>query len=254
MFKLVLVDDEPMIAEQLSLAYDWHSFEFEPVAFFTSGKAVLNYIEKNPVDALITDVKMPHVTGLDLARICYETYPQIGVVLVSAYRDFDYAHRAIQYNVVDYLLKPICDENFTKTMNKLRTHLINQERIVERPSAFSNNMIIQEAVSFIHEHYSENITAETVARHVMISPEYFGVYFKKHFGENFIDFLRSIRMKAAKELLQDESLTVSAISERVGYKSPTHFYENFQNFFGQTPSAYRKSLQSKHLAKKETRS
>lgn len=244
MFKLVLADDEPMIAEQMAMAYDWQRYGFEPVACFTSAKAVLNYIEENPIDALMTDVKMPHITGLDLAKICYESYPQIGVVLISAYREFDYVHHAIQYNVVDYLLKPISDSNFAETMTKLRIHLSNQEKVIERPSAVSNNMIIEEAIHFIRTHYSENITTETVAAHVMISPEYFGVYFKKHFGENFIDFLRSVRMQAAKELLMNESLTVSAVSERVGYKSPTHFYENFQNYFGQTPSSYRKSMQA----------
>lgn len=247
MYKLILVDDEPMIAEQFALAYDWEELGFELVKTFTSGSKAMEYIKSNPVDALISDVKMPGVTGIELAKYCYESYPNIGLVLLSAYRDFEFAHKAIRYNVIGYILKPINDDEFAETMFKLKEHLSKQQEILKRPSEFSKNMIINEAVSYIKQHFGENITSEAVARHVLMNPEYFGVYFKKHFGKNFIDFLKDVRMEETLKLLEDDKLKIYTIAEMVGYKSATHFYEVFQAYYNQTPSQYRKNLKKNKI-------
>ena len=188
---------------------------------------------------------MPNISGIDLAKLCFEEYPDVGVLLMSAYRDFEYAHSAIKYNVTDYVLKPINETDFINAVHKLHAHLTAQQQIMSRPSEFSQNMIIQEAVSYIRGHYNENITAKSVAKHVMISPEYFGAYFKKHYGENFIPFLQRVRMEKACELLRNKNLTISAVAEMVGYKSTTHFYEIFQSFYGQSPAHFRNSLKTK---------
>lgn len=242
MFKVIIVDDEPLSAQQLAVAYNWESLGFEVVEVFHSGKAVLEYIKDNVVDAIISDVKMPNITGIDLAKKCYEEYPDISIILISAYRDFDYAHQALKYNVVDYILKPIKEQDLVESITKLYEHLSKMQQMMNRPSKFSNNMIINEAVSYVKEHYHEEITIEIVAKHVMLSPEYFGAYFKKNYGQNFLAFLRETRMNAAKELLYNMDLNISVIAEMVGYKSPSHFYEIFQNHFGMTPSQFRKQL------------
>ncbi len=242
MFRLILVDDEPMALEQLKIAFDWEKMGFLMEGIFTSGMDAANYIMKNPVDAVITDIKMPGMTGLELAKFCYEYYPNVGVILFTAHRDFEYAKMGIRYNVVDYILKPVNEDALFEAMGKLYKHLSNQQSVMERPSEASCNMIIQEAVSFIKDNYGENITVEDVARHVLISPKYFGAYFKKNFGKNFVEYLREVRMVKAAELLKDESLTISVIAEMVGYKSATHFYDFFQKHYGQSPAQYRKAL------------
>ena len=233
LYKLVIVDDEPMIANQFALAYDWDELGFELVKTFTSGSSAIEYIEKHPVDALISDVKMPGISGIDLVKYCYENHPDIGLVLLSAYRDFEFAHKAIRYNVVGYILKPIDDNDFFETMKKLKEHLSKQQEILKRPSEFSKNMIINEAVAYIKSHFSESITSETVAKHVLMNPEYFGIYFKKHFGKNFIDFLKEVRMEEAVRLLKEGKHKIYTIAEMVGYKSATHFYEVFQSYYNQ---------------------
>lgn len=242
MFKLIIVDDEPIAAEQLAVAYNWNMLGFEISGVFNSGKAALEYIKNNSVDALLSDVKMPNITGIDLAKKCYEEYPDISVVLISAYRDFEHARQALKYNVVDYILKPIKEQDFLESITKLYDHLNKQQQVIDRPSKYSNNMIINEAVSYVKEHYHEDLTIEILAKHVMLSPEYFGAYFKKNYGQNFLSFLRETRMNAACELLYNLELNISVIAEMVGYKSPSHFYEIFQNHFGMTPSQFRKQL------------
>lgn len=245
MYQLLLVEDEITGAELLAQTYDWESMGFSLIKIFSSAGSAMEYIKQNPVDALITDIKMPLISGLELAKFCYEEYPNIGVILYTAYRDFEYAQQGIRYNVVDYLVKPVHDDDLTAAMNKLRRHLQNQQQTIDRPSEYSYNMITQAAVDFIKAHYHESISIEDVAHHVLMSPKYFGAYFKKSCGKNFVDFLREVRVSAAAELLKDEALTISAIAEKVGYKSATHFYKFFQDCYGQTPAQYRKALFSK---------
>lgn len=242
MYKLIIADDEQIALEQFSLAYDWNSMGFELAGAFNSGKAALEYIRSNPVDALLSDVKMPHISGIDLARECYENHPRVGVILISAYRDFEYAHQALWYNVVDYVLKPINEEKFLKSIAKLKAHLEKREKRAETPAISS---AVRDAVAYVKEHYGNEITAETVAKKVMVSPEYFGTYFKKNYGQNFTAFLREVRMNAARDLLYNNDLTIAAVAEMVGYKTSSHFYEIFQSYFGMTPSQFRKSI-NKH--------
>lgn len=244
MYKLIIVDDEPMIVEQLAMAFEWNKMGFELIETFTSGRQTMEYIQNNPVDCLLADVKMPNINGLDLAKYCYENHPYIGIVLISAYKNFEYAHQAIQYNIIDYVLKPISEEQFFSAMKKLYQRLDIQEQYLKRPSVTSKNMIIKEAVKFIAEHCCENITVEDVANHVLINPEYFGAYFKKHSGENFIECLRRHRLSVACDMLKNSDLKINVIAEQIGYKSATHFYEMFQNTFGLTPADYRKKFQS----------
>ena len=82
MFNLILVDDEPMALEQLKIAFDWEELGFYMMETFTSADDAEKYIMENPVDAVITDIKMPGMTGIDLAKFCYEYYPNIGVILL----------------------------------------------------------------------------------------------------------------------------------------------------------------------------
>lgn len=242
MYKLIILDDEPMISEQLPIAYDWADMGFEVVASFDSGKKALDYIRENPIDVLLTDIKMPDISGIDIANICHDEYPDICVIFISAFREFDYAIHALSSGVIDYILKPIDEDALRNALNKAKKHLSNQQRIMHIPSKTSRNMIINEVLAYINEHYSETITVEIVAQHVMMNPDYFGAYFKKHYGKNFVEVLRDTRMKKACEKLSDPSIKISAIAEDIGYKSLTHFYDVFFKYYNVTPAQYRKSL------------
>ncbi|MBO5265346.1 MAG: response regulator, partial [Ruminococcus sp.] len=105
MYKLIIIDDEPCFLESIVALFDWQLMNFELAATFTDSKKALQYLETNHVDAILTDIKMPKLSGLELARICHKTYPQIKIAFLTAYSDFDYAKAAVKYNVTDYILK-----------------------------------------------------------------------------------------------------------------------------------------------------
>lgn len=239
MYKLIIADDDIMMLELFKSAFDWESMGMEIAATFSSAAECLEYLKKNQIDAILTDIRMPHLSGLELAKICSELYPNIGIVITSAYTDFEYAHQAIKYNVIDYVLKPIDDDDFAKAMSRLKTFLDNS---APSSSVRSNtNPTINKILEYVNTHFSENISTLDVANHVMINPDYFSVYFKKHTGENFSYYLRRFRLKKACELLTETDLKISAVAEYVGYKNLTHFYERFYEQYNTTPAEYRKN-------------
>lgn len=118
LLNLVLIDDEPRALQQFKNIIDWNKFGFSCIGAFSDSSEALEFIKSNTVHAIITDIMMPGLSGIDIAAYCDEHFPNIKIVLVSAYRNFDYAKTAIRYkSVVDYILKPL---TFTGIENALK--------------------------------------------------------------------------------------------------------------------------------------
>lgn len=118
MFRIVLVDDER--EEQEGIAYLIKKYGYPlDVAFAGNGKEALHFIYHNEVDILFTDVKMPVMDGLELAKRVYEYDHDIKIVIFSAYGEFDYAKQALAANAVSYLLKPIELDEFRALMDNI---------------------------------------------------------------------------------------------------------------------------------------
>lgn len=106
-YKLIIVDDELTFCRGLEKYIRKFFPELSVEAIFNKGEQATEYIQANRVDIVLSDIKMLGMSGLEMAKWIHEEYPHIQVILISGYSDFDYAKQAIQYNVADYLTKPI---------------------------------------------------------------------------------------------------------------------------------------------------
>lgn len=107
----------------------------------------------------------------------------------------------------------------------------------------SNAQLIRKAVSYIESHYSEDITRESVATLLYLSPSHFSSLFKQETGCTFKEFLTNIRMQAAMELLSTQ-MSINEIAQQVGYLNRNRFIVNFKDFTSYTPTEYRKQVLS----------
>lgn len=118
MLNLIIAEDEIFTAEQINTAVDWAAFGIKVDGIFRNGKDALDYISKNNVDIVITDIKMPVMDGLTLTEKCKEISPHTKFIILSGYREFEFARRSVHLGVVEYLLKPISYTNLISAVSK----------------------------------------------------------------------------------------------------------------------------------------
>lgn len=124
MYKLIVADDEDNIREGMCSIVNWGELGFEVVRVCADGDEVLHYLQHGgEADALLTDIRMVNVSGLELARYAMENHPAMRVVFLSGYREFEYARTAAQYNVRHYLLKPTQLSEIYRVFGEIRRAL-----------------------------------------------------------------------------------------------------------------------------------
>lgn len=254
MYKLVIIDDDSFMLKHFVTGYNWNKMGFSVCASFTSAQEALDFLKGNTVDAIITDIKMPNITGLELAKICLELYPDIPFVLLSAFSSFEYAKQAIEYNVIDYVLKPINDQDLENALLKLKNYLEKaeisrmaqqQNQTLPKESDEKINLNMIKILQYIADNLHNNITVNDVAKFAMINPKYFSYYFKKHTGLDFSNYIKNARMEKACDLLINSDLKISAIAEQVSYKITSPFFKYFSEKYGMTPTEYRNKYRNK---------
>ncbi len=118
-YKVMVVEDEPIILNYLVTKIKELPLPLTVSSQAANGEDALELIRQCPPDIVFTDVKMPVMNGLQLANKIHEEYPDILMVIISGYEDFEYAQLAIQYNVSDYLLKPVNYDKLFSITDKL---------------------------------------------------------------------------------------------------------------------------------------
>lgn len=117
MYKVIIVDDERLIREGIAMTVNWQELNIELVGTAQNGMKALELIDKNHPDIVITDIKMPVLSGLDLIDKTRQKYPDINFIILSGYGEFELASKAMSYGVKHYILKP-CSES--KIMDVLK--------------------------------------------------------------------------------------------------------------------------------------
>ncbi len=119
MLKVVIADDEARVCSLIRMLIDWDAIGLELAGIASNGIEALELIETRQPDILITDIRMPGCSGLELIERAKATAPQLEVVIISGYAHFEYAQSALRYGVSDYLLKPINRQQLDHTLRKM---------------------------------------------------------------------------------------------------------------------------------------
>ncbi|HEY5587105.1 MAG TPA: response regulator [Ruminiclostridium sp.] len=116
---------------------------------------------------------------------------------------------------------------------------INDEIVVSNSKYKARGMAIENVITYINEHYNEDITLQRLSEIAYVHPTYLSKLFKEKSGENFMDFLMKVRVERAKVLLKDLSYHIYDVCQMVGYESPKHFSKVFKEITGITPKEFR---------------
>ena len=383
--KVLIVDDERIIVKGLENLYDWVQNGFQVIGKAFNGQSGIELAKKVKPDIVLTDIRMPKVSGLEMILVLKKEMPQMEFIVISGYNDFSYCQEALRLGASDYLLKPIdyqmlhnklievrkkiekekeltmmADEGqslkrtelFKKLIHKPEINISDMQimeglgidqnnlfcvvlmknneqdveasicsidkrqdaesinnfghlvfndldniviiiwhkekeylesvefreslvsltpdslsqsigvgpvmdlinigesylgalEIIKARESVDSNQMISKLKNYINEHYSEAVSLQTLADISNMTPFYVSRFFKEKTGKNFTGYLQEMRIGKAKELLLKTDLSVSEISEKIGYGDYRVFIKTFKKNCGITPKQYKKKLETK---------
>lgn len=262
---MLIADDETLDLEGMKRFIPWQSLGMEVVGAVTNGFAACEVIENEAIDVLVTDVHMPNMSGLELARRAKARIGDVRVVFVSGYRDFQYVKEALSLKAYSYVLKPMDDQELIEALHRVRGDLDETRKraeterewnrlladgLVRMPppdsgqerSCGRNGKLIARIVGYMAERLDQPLTLKEVADEFAFSPNYLGQLFKESTGRTFHEYLVSLRMERACELLRDPRLRIYEVAHRVGYRYMPYFSRQFKETYRMTPVEFRNAL------------
>ncbi|MDY3928843.1 MAG: response regulator [Clostridia bacterium] len=156
MFNLIIVDDEAVAIDSLRTLVKYEDFGFNLIADFTSGTEAIEFIKNNTVHAVISDIKMDDTDGFDLAEFCHQNFPDIQIAFMSAYRDFEYAKKAMSYHIAHYITKPFVYEEFVNVLKSF--YSILSKKLFLPYSNFVDNSFLMDCQRLFSDLFCNIIT------------------------------------------------------------------------------------------------
>lgn len=248
MYRVILVDDERLILEGLSKVVRWADFGCKVVGTAQDGQEGLALIQTQKPNIVISDIRMPNMDGLTMLAALHSEFPRMQLTVLTAYRDFDYARRAINLGVCRYLLKPSKMDELHEAIRTMTARLdalpAPEESADDSASepGDAGSFIVRGALDYMREHCIEHISLASVAASVYVSQWHLSKLINRHTGQSFLELLNVMRIDRAKTLLADPSMRVHTIAEEVGYNDVAHFSKSFKKVTGKTPGEFRASL------------
>lgn len=240
--KIMIVDDEPKIRRGMKTLLEEQD-GFEVIGIYDNAMSSLSDLDEKQPNVLITDIKMPEYSGLDLIEKIREKDKNLYIIILSGYGSFKYAQRAIRSGVYRYLTKPTNPRELISVLREIELKIEGVNRTVskseEKESVEVGNLLIRKALDYIEIHYAEKIGLKTLSDALYISPNYFSDLFRRHMKVKFSDFLIEYRLKKACILLKKPEYKVSEIAEMVGFRDSTYFSTVFKKTYNLTPLEYK---------------
>lgn len=261
---LLVVEDEALSRKVLIKIIRNYRPNYHIVAA-DNGKQALEIIETQPVDMVITDIQMPIMDGLELMKILHEMDKGIKVVVLSGYDYFEYAKKALSYRAMDYILKPIDEEEIISTLVRLENELFFEYQEV-RDKRFTKgdeidscmqsvvnhvgaekidkekiSEVIFQIMLYIKKHFREDLSLCRLAEEFHFNHTYLSKMFKKVLHMTITEYIKSVRLDKAKELLKETNMKIYEVSKFVGYTDYQYFCKIFKQMVKMTPSDYRRN-------------
>jgi len=191
MYKVVIIDDEPMIVEGLTKGLEWEKWNCKVVGNANNGMEGIELIRVENPDIVITDISMPKVDGLGMIAALKSEFPDMQITILTGFREFDYAQRAIALGVTRFLLKPskfaeleeAIDVMTAKLKERHKEEKEEKDEAVEENSA--NSFIVNNALEYMRAHYTEKLRLIDVAEEVFVSQWHLSKLLNKTTGQNF---------------------------------------------------------------------
>lgn len=259
--RLLIVDDEYFARQGIMDGVNWEMLKFEEVLQAGSFGEAVDCFERQAalgqrIDILLCDIEMPDESGLELIEWVGKHSADTECIILSCHDEFDFARQAVQLKCADYILKPVrydfLTEVLAKTMKAVeekrrQSALENYGRIyvdsIAQTRREESPDVVDKVVEYIESHLSEDLSVRLLASMAYVSADHLTRSFKKRFSQTVSEYILQKRMTLAGELLRNRKLTITMVSDCVGFGNYSYFTEQFKKYYGMTPREYQNSIQ-----------
>jgi len=252
MLKAMVIDDEEPIRLGIVKILSKYPGELEVVGQHPNGLEAmlqLSGMGQDELDVIITDIEMPMMDGLKFTELAKSKFPNLCIIMLSGYNDFEYARSSMRAGATDYLLKPVDKVEVFRLLDgcEERKRAANAARAGEASPLTDGHSAGPEQESaadrvrkLIDREYNHDIDLKYIADKVGFNASYISKVFSRECGETITDYLNRIRIAKAKQFLRDHpALKVYEVAHLVGYGDKIYFQKLFKRMVGATPLEYR---------------
>lgn len=255
----MLVDDDHLTILKNEKIFPWKQYSFDLIYSTVDSCEALKYMLKLKPDVVFTDISMYDVDGFELIDYAKKHGLETLFVIISGYNDFNYAQTAIRHGVVDYMLKPVDAEDCSRILSVLKDMLDAKNNVINDELSEKINIEIfsakfhisnknfQELVNYINKNYTKTLSLSDLVQKFNLNISYCCQLFQKYFECSFSEYIVSLKMRKAVELLTSDDMTIREIAESLNYDY-NHFCKTFKKFLNMTPRMYRQTYCDKGVS------
>lgn len=244
-YTVIVAEDEELLLENLVQKITDTNLGFSVVGTAQTGADAYELIKTHTPDLLVTDIKMPVLSGIDLIEKVRNHYPHTRFIITSGFSDFEYAKRAIHFQVNDYLLKPIDPDELFQALKNVKNQfeitrkeyadIFNPEMTRSTPDAIAKAL-----KEYLVHNYSQDINLNLIAKNMNYSSSYLTKIFQQTYDTTPSKYITSLRITKAKHYLShNPELSIRQVGELVGYPDQSYFSRIFKKQTGKSPFDHR---------------
>ena len=251
MLKLFIAEDEEIIRRGLVCTIDWPRLGVKVVGEAADGLAALEAIRETKPDVVLTDIRMPRMDGITLAKKLREENSEAKVIFLTSYAEFDYAQEAVRLQAADYLLKPVDEKQLERAFKRLAAKRGEQSGLQNVRDAWDSNIIrgyhsgnpyVRHVLEAVKKGYQGRLSIETLAAEQGVSVSYLSRKIKEETGQTFGSLLAQYRLKQSLDLLAAGTWRVYEVAEQTGFGDYKNYCLVFKKYLHTTPKAFMQQI------------
>lgn len=241
MYRVMMIDDEENARNLLKASIDWKGLPLEFAGEASSGIEAINTIDEINPNIVFVDVFMPFMNGIEFTKLATERYPDLIVIVLTGFDDFEYARQCVSLPVVEYMLKPIVRSEIQAVLEKVLQKLAERKPIHPAPDAEEEPCLgngLEQIVQYLQDNYTDSsINLTGVAQLFGFNSSYLSRKFKQEIGMSFVEYLMKCRMERAMELARS-GMKMFCTANEVGIPDPNYLGRCFKKYTGKSYSEY----------------
>jgi YesN/AraC family two-component response regulator len=239
------VDDELPIVQLLISSIPWLEHGFEVIGYNTNPQTAYTEIMEKRPDVVFSDLRMPDESdGIELIQRLTENRTQCEFIMLSAYDDFYASREFFRMGGIDYILKPLDNENAAIVLEKLSRKLASKQK--QTPTVQfvpSQSKGFDEMIEYITANFNKKLSLIRLSELFNMNQTYICDLFTKHYSSTFTVFISNLRMREASRLILENDVPLKQISLHCGYSDYQKFCTAFKQHFGKTPTEYKEETE-----------